>query len=171
MNDEGAKPIHVRVFAPAEWRLYRELRLAALEDAPDAFGSTHGEALARPEQAWRARLADPQPRWDAPLLAEFEDRPAGLAWATIEPASVELAHLFQMWVAPTCRGHGIGQALVERAIEWARNQGARRMLLTVACGNDPARRLYQRAGFVAIGDPEPMRRSAGLLEQPMALPL
>jgi hypothetical protein len=34
------KAITVRTFAPNEWKTYRDLRLRALADAPDAFGST-----------------------------------------------------------------------------------------------------------------------------------
>jgi hypothetical protein len=36
------------------WRAWREIRLAALADAPDAFADTLAGAAALPERDWRA---------------------------------------------------------------------------------------------------------------------
>ena len=47
--------IEVRVLTPASWQIWRELRLAALAGAPDAFGSR----LADWQDA--GELADPMP--------------------------------------------------------------------------------------------------------------
>jgi ribosomal protein S18 acetylase RimI-like enzyme len=49
------------------------------------------------------------------------------------------------------RGLGIGRALVEAACAEARRQGARRLTLRVLAHNAPARRLYERCGFVVEG--------------------
>ena len=48
--------ITVRRFAPHEWRVYRELRLRALADSPDAFGSTYEREAARTDAEWEDRL-------------------------------------------------------------------------------------------------------------------
>jgi len=42
---------------PAAWREYRALRLAALAEAPYAFGSTLAEERRLQAATWRARLA------------------------------------------------------------------------------------------------------------------
>ena len=42
---------------PAAWREYRAIRLAALAEAPDAFGSTLAEARRLRAADWHARLA------------------------------------------------------------------------------------------------------------------
>jgi hypothetical protein len=42
----------VRALRRDEWRNYRELRLRALSDSPDAFGSTWKAEAARPDSAW-----------------------------------------------------------------------------------------------------------------------
>ncbi|MGD2175728.1 MAG: GNAT family N-acetyltransferase [Candidatus Brocadiaceae bacterium] len=50
------------------------------------------------------------------------------------------------------RGRGVGSALMERAIEWARDTGiVRRMQLYVFTRNEPAIRLYRKFGFRVEG--------------------
>src|SRR5262249_16983551 len=49
-------------------------------------------------------------------------------------------------------GKGYGRALLERAIAWARDEAHLAWIdLGVFTGNDPARRLYDRFGFVEVG--------------------
>jgi hypothetical protein len=45
----------VRKILSHEWQEYRNIRLAALSDAPEAFGSTLEAELNRNEEEWRAR--------------------------------------------------------------------------------------------------------------------
>jgi ribosomal protein S18 acetylase RimI-like enzyme len=57
-----------------------------------------------------------------------------------------------MFVLPRFRGYGVARMLVEAALAAARSRaGARIVQLTVTEGNDAARRLYDRFGFVAFG--------------------
>lgn len=79
------------------------------------------------------------------------------------------AELFQVWVAPECRGHGGAHALLEHALAWAAAQGVQSVVLGVACGDSPAMRLYRRLSFRAQGEPEPMRPGAPQLSQTMLL--
>lgn len=162
----------VRPLAAHEWPLYRALRLRALADAPQAFGSTLAEEAQRSDEdwAWRLNLGAASSR-DLPLLAQLAGEPAGLAWAKEDATDPARVNLFQVWVAPEARGHGLAAALLDAALAWARATGARTMQLGVVCGNDAARRLYERAGFRAIGEPEPQRPGSSRMEQMMRLEL
>jgi len=161
----------IRAFAPDEWRLYRDARLAALLDSPDAFGSTHAESAARGDSAWRDRLRTIDAATDVPIAALRDGEVLGMAWATRASVESEIAHLYQMWVAPNARGEGVGRRILERALDWARTQGVRRMLLAVTIGGASARRLYESIGFRADGEPEPLQPGSALQVQPMALDL
>ena len=55
-----------------------------------------------------------------------------------------------IWVAEGERGQGIGGQLLDAATRAARSKGLRRISLSVEEGN-PARRLYERAGFAWAG--------------------
>lgn len=160
----------IRQFAAHEWTLYRALRLQALADSPEAFGSTFARENQMPQQWWMDRLAvGAASANDLPLLAEVDEIPAGLAWGRIDPQQPETAHLYQVWVAPDARGRGLGGMLVAAVIDWAQNQPVTTLELSVTCGDTPARRLYDQAGFRPVGKPVPIRPGAELLEQRMQL--
>jgi GNAT superfamily N-acetyltransferase len=164
--------LSVRWLAADEWRTYRELRLGALADAPDAFGSTLEREGQASDEAWKSRLAQGVTSdADAPLVAELHGTPVGLAWGRVAQPDLDTAHLYQMWVAPTARRIGAGRMLLAAFVAWAREVGARFAALNVTCGDTPARRMYARAGFEPIGDPVPLRHASAILAQPMRLGL
>lgn len=167
-----SQPPSIRRLLPEEWPLYREIRLRSLADSPDAFGGTLANEQARPDAIWQQRLdRGARSGLDLPLLAEAEGVAIGLAWGKIEPGSAELANLYQMWVAPEYRGLGVGARMLADVIAWAREAGAHEIRLGVTCGDTPAVRLYQKAGFQVYGAPEPLRPGSALLAQYMCLPL
>lgn len=145
--------VRVAVATPDDWRVVRHLRLGALADEPDAFGATLDEEAPQPEAFWRDRLAGDH----TTLLASWvgddgEARPAGLC--AIGPywrGDADAAALTSVWVAPSGRGKGIGDALLEAAVVHARRAGYGRLLLEVGDHNAPARALYARHGFTRTG--------------------
>jgi RimJ/RimL family protein N-acetyltransferase len=66
------------------------------------------------------------------------------------PASFHVADLGLM-VAADYRRQGIGRALLERAVKWARANGIAKLELHVFPHNEPAIALYERFGFVREG--------------------
>ncbi len=162
----------IRSFEADEWRAYRDLRLRALADSPDAFGSTLGEEEGRPEDEWRGRLAVGIASADhLPLVAELGGEAVGLVWGHIDSSEPERAHLYQMWVAPSARGLGAGRMLLGAVIAWAANADASVLELGVTDGETPARRLYSRAGLLPVGEPEGLRPGSAVMVRTMQLAL
>lgn len=56
-------------------------------------------------------------------------------------------HISDLAAAPGEEGRGVGRALLEWAEAWAREQGCRRVTLSVFPGNERARRLYEATGY------------------------
>ena len=160
----------VRRLAANEWRVYRALRLRALRDSPDAFGSTLEREGAFTDDVREGGLerAAVSPT-ELQLIVEDESRPIGLAWARIDPDDREIAALYQVWVDPAYRRRGVGRLVIDAALDWARSAGVRQLLLSVALGPESALEFYRRLGFVKIGAPVPLRDgpSANLLKQTM----
>ncbi len=69
-----------------------------------------------------------------------------------------------MWVDPSIRAQGVGEALVETAVEWAHLQAAEEVSLWVAETNLPALRLYEKTGFVQDGMTQPMPGQETIIE-------
>lgn len=150
------------------WPHYRDLRLRALLDSPDAFGSTHAQEVGRTDEAWSARAAmAASSERDRLLLAFDGDTPCGLLWCKLSVDEPGRADLYQMWVAPASRGKGAGRALLQAALSWAAQAGARRARLGVTVGDTPAMRLYLALGFVPVGLPEPLREGSHCMAQTM----
>jgi len=58
------------------------------------------------------------------------------------------AHIDDVVVDTSARGHGVGEALVSAALTEARARGVRTVDLTSRPSRDAAIRLYQRLGFI-----------------------
>lgn len=65
---------------------------------------------------------------------------------------VDELEILDVFVLPTARRQGLAAALLEHALAHARDGGRRAALLEVRTGNLAARRLYQRHGFVEVGE-------------------
>ena len=141
--------IDIRRIAADEWRVLRELRLAALADSPEAFGQPLSEAAAQPDSEWisasRAASSGDRRAW---FIAWDRDRPVGLVQARRRPPDDCL--VFSMWVSPAVRRAGVGRLLLDEVDRWAASWGARAVVLWVAAGNDAATRFYERIGFVGL---------------------
>ena len=164
--------ILIRRFIADEWRIYRDVRLRALRDAPDAFGSTYAREAAFDDALWQDRLrtaalAENQ----LPLIAVQDDVPVGLAWGRQDDDAADVARVYQVWVTPDARGLGVGRQLLQAIIDWARSRGVRRLELGVTPSHPAAVRLYRSAGFVDAGPAEPLRPASSIMSQPMLLRL
>jgi GNAT superfamily N-acetyltransferase len=145
----------VRRIVPDEWALLRELRLASLRDAPDAFGQRYENAADEPEAEWRsaARASSGGDRRAWFLAREMDGAPGsdvGLVQARRRPPVDCL--LFSMWVAPEARRAGAGRLLVDAVSAWAAGWGGRRVILWVFGANEGALRFYERIGFHVLSD-------------------
>jgi RimJ/RimL family protein N-acetyltransferase len=139
--------IQIRQLTPADAALYRGIRLAGLKYSPEAFGSTFEAEIVKPLAWFFDRLSA---SW---IFGAVRGREIlGIAGFAIRDGAKE-AHkglLWGMYVRPEARGTGVARRLVEAVIEFARPR-VELIQLSVVVGNEPARRLYARLGFVEYG--------------------
>jgi len=155
----------VRQVTEDGWRDLRGIRLAALAEAPTAFGSS----LRREEEFDENRWRD----WSrsAGLFMAFAgSSPVGMA-ACVSGESCSERKLVGMWVDPLWRGRDAASMLVTSVVDWAGTQGAERMSLWVVEGNESARRLYTGRGFEITGSRKPLPSNPELFANEMALAL
>lgn len=133
---------------------YRELRLEALRNHPEAFASDYETALARPMAYWikRLRLSDP----DNEVMLYFAAHVGlligmGGITHTDSPKQKHSAYIVSMYVRPEWRGLGIAEELIDTCLEWGRGWGIQIVKLGVTTTNTPAIRCYERCGFQVYG--------------------
>jgi GNAT superfamily N-acetyltransferase len=153
--------IEVRTARPDEWRRVRDLRLRALEDSPDAFGSTLERERAYAKREWLQWISG----WERAvnrLLVAID----GQAWIGMAVGSRadddERAHLYAMWVDPVSRRAGVGRRLVEVVLAWAEAEGATEIELGATAINRDAVVFYERLGFADTGARHPLRDGSPL---------
>jgi GNAT superfamily N-acetyltransferase len=138
--------MEIRRLSIDEARRLRHIRLRALADTPDAFGSTYAEVAAHPLAEWSKQLQE-----IATFVAVHDGKDLGLVRCASDEHHHDIAWLISMWVTPEARGQGVGNALIDAVIECARSSGASRLLLDVGDHNQQAIALYARKGFQPNG--------------------
>ena len=155
----------VRTTEMADWQALRDIRLQALRDAPYAFSSTYARESAFGEDEWQRRATR-----DGSFIAFIpEAHPAGLGGGYL--AAPEVVELVGMFVRPQARGRGVGEALIDAVIAWAREKDATSVHLWVTETNKHARRLYERRGFTVTAERQPLPSNPALGELGMIRPL
>lgn len=156
----------VRVCTPADWRALKTVRLAALLDAPTAFGVSHASAAAYLDADWQRRADSSAQR--AYVLAWDGETPVGLAAHGVSDGE---CHLLAMWVAPAFRGSDVAARLVALVKQRTRAGGHAQMVLEVAPENTRAVQFYQKQGFAFLPHWVPLESHPHILLQKMACPL
>jgi ribosomal-protein-alanine N-acetyltransferase len=124
-----------------------------MTETPQRVTAIHAAALA----AIHAAAFPPREAWGEDAIALQLAMPGvfgllhprgGMILARITEDEAEVLTLA---VAPPGRRQGVAAALLAGAMDAARAQAARTMVLEVAIGNVAARALYQSAGFIEAG--------------------
>ena len=162
--------IAVRTLSEDEWQDYRQVRLAALAESPEAFVATHAEESGYDEDFWRQRM-----RRSSRILAEREGTVVGVV--SVGSSSEEredVAELFGLWVAPQHRGSGVAWKLVQAGADQARAEGKAHLVYWVGTDNGRGVAFASSFGFRTTDYRRPMRvvsEEEGAEEMAMVLPL
>lgn len=143
----------------ADWSNYRALRLEALLDSPDAYGSTYKDASTWLDGKWQEIVSD-----DArPLyLAFMGERLVGSMSGGMNDEYPGTYWLFGLYVAPLARGTDAARQLMEALAEWCRGQGGSSLNLFVTLTQTRAISFYEKIGFVSTGETRTMDRDDSL---------
>lgn len=162
--------INVRALGEEDWQVYRDVRLAALEEAPEAFVASRAQEEAFDEQRWRERI-----RKSRRLVAERDGSVRGVvSLGQADEPYAGAAELFGLWVAPEARGSGVAWKLVEAGADQARRDGRSHLSYWVGTDNGRAVAFASSFGFRPGNNRRPMRVASeedGADEMAMVLPL
>lgn len=92
-----------------------------------------------------------EPPVGALLVAYFDGEPAGCVG--MRPYAPGVAEIKRLYVREFARGHGIGLALVRRALREALRAGYKRVRLDTLRTMESARKVYDEMGFKEVQPP------------------
>jgi ribosomal protein S18 acetylase RimI-like enzyme len=146
----------IRTTRAEDARQLRELRLEALRSHPIAFTADLSESEAFDDQHWVERaVAGAGDGREAVYVADASGgRLVGMSGIYTPPNRPKLAHSGTIWgvyVRPEARGSGVGKALVNACVEWARAKGLVIVKLSATTEPPTAQRCYERCGFEPYG--------------------
>ena len=140
----------VRSARPGDARALARLLDAVAAEPEVTLLLVPGEVSAR---EWRRRIATAAGRDTSLLLVAHEgDRLVGSLGLVADPhPSSPHVRVLGMSVARDWRGLGVGGALLDIALDWARAQGVAKVALSVFAGNARALAFYEGRGFAREG--------------------
>ena len=145
--------IAVELLTAKDWYRVKELRLASLRDSPHALGGDLETESTQSESEWRAKFENLHY-----LIASVDGIDGAIM--TVENLVGDFgatAWIGGCWSSPQYRGVGLLKAMLKFVDQHAQEKGWQRHGLGVWEDNDPAIAVYERLGFVAMGEPNQAR--------------
>jgi len=139
------KEIEIRRINSDEGNLLRKVRLAALENAPYAFGAKLSDELNKPLSSFNeAAQRNSTSELSATFLALHCNEPIGQIGAFVTGGK---AFICAMWVASDYRRQKVGKNLFIIASGWLYDINENMIFAWVADTNEAAKMFYRELGF------------------------
>ena len=141
----------------------KQIRLAALKDAPYAYGAQYEVDKEKPISFWQQSIADTN--W---FFVATNKEDMGLIG--VEAAGQDRGSdcwIFGWWIAPSYRGQGVAALMLEKIDEFCLVNNWRKQGLGVWPENERAIAAYRKLGFTSGAGPIPSRSKPGQLYLPM----
>ncbi|QNF29937.1 GNAT family N-acetyltransferase [Metabacillus elymi] len=141
----------IRLLKPLDAENYRNIRLEALQNNPESFGSSYEEEKEIPLETYKSRFQSDE----SFTFGAFENEKLVGVVTLVKENKLKLKHkanIFAMYVSPKKRGIGIGKCLMVEVINKAKDlKGIEQIYLSVVTTNESAKKLYSFLGFEVFG--------------------
>ena len=129
---------------------YRKLRLKALKDHPEAYGSSFEEESEQPLEFIENRLSNKE---NLTFGAYISNQLVGIItlMCSNRIKTKHNGHIVAMYVDISYRNQGIAKKLIEKVIDEAKRLNIVNLFLTVTNTNLVAITLYESCGFIKYG--------------------
>jgi ribosomal protein S18 acetylase RimI-like enzyme len=167
--------ISLRPITPDLALIFKDVRLRALKDMPQAFSSTYATESQLTDDEWRTRSQ----QWNgekAILYIAVDHSHANTACGIVacygeDDSGSRHGHVISMWVDPAYRRAGVGRMLVDGLKAWGYKRGLHALKLMVTSVNLSAIDFYLRVGFRMTGKTGPYPNDPAITEYEMLLGL
>lgn len=144
--------MHIRALGSDEITLHRDVRLRALQDAPDSFGGTMEEEERHPLEYWENQTkAVSGAGRNVMFLACEGTEILGMIYGLRDRERSDGARVGGMWVESSFRRQGAGRQMLIAVIDWARERSLNHIGLWAPAHSVAAMTLYRQMGFRETG--------------------
>ena len=167
---DGGYPclMEIRCLTDTDAQALWDLRTAALQSEPEAFGESLEEHLQTSVDRIERRLRSGGDE-NFVLGAVSDSALVGMVgfYRDLPSKRRHRGWIWGMYVAPTWRGKGIGRQLLEEVVRRAEKiSGHQRLLLSVSVTQSAARHLYTSLGFGVFGnEPQALQVESRFLDE------
>lgn len=155
-------PVTIRQLMDADWRLWKDIRLEALQNAPESFGSSLEEESRWTDADFQRVLKSSY------VLGVFTDSALVSVAGFYALDSLKTRHrgvLWGMYTRPGQREKGMAHALMSALIQHAERCVTQLHLTCVTC-NHAAVSLYQKQGFRIYGtEPKALKMNGSFFDE------
>ena len=137
----------IRMLTQEDWQPWKLLRLEALKNSPERFGSSYEEEVNWPDIDFQNSLTK------SDIFEVFVDNSLVSCAGFYSLNSAKTKHrgvIWGMYTRPECRGQGIASALIQTIINHAKSR-VTQLHLTCVTSNLGAVAFYQKQGFKIYG--------------------
>jgi RimJ/RimL family protein N-acetyltransferase len=139
----------------SRWQEYKDLRIFAVQESPEAFSTTPSEEEEREDKYWINRLEENIDINNMKILfAEYENKIVGMVGIHFhhQEKIKHIGEIGSVFVLPEYRGKGISKKLLEQAILIGREKvKIEKVVLEVTVTQTTAIALYKKLGFRTVG--------------------
>ena len=132
-------------FERRDWMALKQIRLEALCREPNLFGSSFEENARLPDSSWQERIAANNRAYFGLLLPDGEC--VGLSAITQQIDLADSVVLIASYIRKEHRGQGLSNLFYDARIDWARQSGYAKAIVSHRDTNLVSRAANQRAGF------------------------
>lgn len=139
--------MNIRILTQADWEIWKQIRLEALKNEPESFGSSYEEELVWLDQAFQAELKNSN------IFGVVVDGTLVSCVGFFTLKSNKTAHrgvVWGMYTKPEYRNQGIASTLFKELIQHTRSRVIQ-LHLTCVTSNLSAIAFYEKQGFKIYG--------------------
>lgn len=138
--------IIIRALEPPDWKIFRSLRLKALQNHPGNFLDEYTKSEGQPESYWQEMLDGNGKK----IFGLFDGKTLigiGGVWIEEAPEVGQFAAFHMMFIEDEYRGKKLSRLLYEERIKFARDSGVNAAYVSHRKSNDASKFANQKFGF------------------------
>jgi ribosomal protein S18 acetylase RimI-like enzyme len=131
-----------RLATASDWKLYKDIRLEALENVPQAFGQSYTDAANQPDSHWQDILSQ-----ENRFFVLTEENGIVVSVAGTKQITDDTWFVIAVYTRPAFRGKGIAKETIQEVLNELQKRGIKKAELSVNVDQEAAIALYKGLGF------------------------